>query len=290
MTRPVLDFVIIGGQRCGSTWMASTLEQHPDIVMGAPKELHYFNRFVLRHDLGWYRSHFDDGGRGDHVLTGEATPAYGSLDRAPVEALREALPDLRLVLIVRNPMDRTWSHLCSRFGPGPNRPPESFVLRRALYQLHRRTTRDHNDFVATIEVWGSAFGRDRLHLVSFDDLVRDEQRALRELTRFIGVADHAFDLERGRRFGAHLVAMPPEVRWHMQRALADVVRAQAAALGPKAADWRVPLEPVEVLPGWMRRYRTYAAVGRAERLATQPRFRRRQTALARAIRQAFARD
>ncbi len=286
---PPLDFLIIGGQRCGSTWVSSTLDQHPQIVMGAPKELHYFSRFVLHHDLAWYRSHFDVDAGGDDRQLGEATPAYGSLASNAVQAVRDALPDLRLVMIVRNPIDRTWSHLCSRFGPGPNRPSEAFALRRALHQIHRRTTRDHNDFVATIDAWTSAFGRDQLHLMFFDDLVRDEQASLRGLTDFLGLEPHAFDLGAGRRFGATLVEMPPEVRWHVHHALDDVVRAQVAYLGPKAEPWLDALQ--DDLPSqaaWRRRFRTYTALGAAERLATEVKHRRRQGALARAIRQRFA--
>jgi hypothetical protein len=107
--RVLPDFIIIGTMKGGTTSMFQYLALHPHVHPPFRKEIKYFDIHYPK-GLGWYRSHFPlwlkmrDGG-----LTGEATPYYLF---HPLAAARMAnvLPKVKLILMLRNPVDRTYSH------------------------------------------------------------------------------------------------------------------------------------------------------------------------------------
>ncbi len=113
--RVLPDFVVIGAQKAGTTSLYAYLSTHPDIIPAAQKEIHYFD---LHYGEGerWYRAMFPtrrhvararNGGR--RIVTGEASPYYLFHPLAAQRAVR-TLPDARLVVLLRNPVDRAWSH------------------------------------------------------------------------------------------------------------------------------------------------------------------------------------
>ncbi len=102
------DFLIIGAQKCGTTVLAVNLSLHPDIYMPRTPtsiELHYFDRDKnWRKGRNWYLSHFD---RPD-CLQGEKTPNYLYPLKCH-ERLYQTAPDAKLVIMLRNPVDRAYS-------------------------------------------------------------------------------------------------------------------------------------------------------------------------------------
>ena len=100
-----LDFLGIGAQKCGTSWCHENLRRHPNIFLPEQKELHFWD--TGQHDLRWYRSFFQHKPKG--AKAGEITPAYAILPTDVIRAIRTALPEIRLVYLIRNPMDRAWS-------------------------------------------------------------------------------------------------------------------------------------------------------------------------------------
>jgi hypothetical protein len=105
------DFVIIGAQKCGTTFLYHLLGQHPYVALGAKKEVHYFDHHFSNKGSGWYRSHFPSpmwkGGR--RSITGESTPYYLFHPHAAWRMAR-VVPGARLIVLLRNPVDRAYSH------------------------------------------------------------------------------------------------------------------------------------------------------------------------------------
>lgn len=112
------NFLIIGSQKAGTTWLHDAVSQHPEVVVSTPKELHFFNnRTKFERGLDWYAGHF--------VPTpvtraiGEATPCFNTIDipeDRPDERrdlipqrIHEAIPEVRLILILRDPVERAVS-------------------------------------------------------------------------------------------------------------------------------------------------------------------------------------
>lgn len=115
------DFVIIGAQKSGTTSLYHVLSQHPYVRPAARKELHYFSIFFHR-GLDWYRSCFPSPEQeaGRSTITGESSPYYLFHPHAP-RRMAEALPQTRLIVLLRNPVDRAYSHyqMIANFGHEP---------------------------------------------------------------------------------------------------------------------------------------------------------------------------
>lgn len=106
--RRLPDFLIIGSQRCGTTSLYNYLGAHPDVRTSLGKELQYFTLYFGRGER-WYRSRFPVEHRGRPFLTFEATPYYLYHPVAPARAAA-TVPGAKLIALVRNPVDRAFSH------------------------------------------------------------------------------------------------------------------------------------------------------------------------------------
>jgi len=114
--RVLPDFLVIGAQRCGTSSLFKYLAQHPTILRPLRKEIEYFSR-RYNEGLPWYRSHFPTNIRKkiqnqfshSKVCTFEATPDYLFDPNAP-SRVAEILRDIQLIVLLRNPIERAFSH------------------------------------------------------------------------------------------------------------------------------------------------------------------------------------
>lgn len=110
------DFIIIGAQRCGTTSLYFYLTKHPCIVPAFTKEVHFFDKNFVK-GVAWYRAHFPSFSyrtyveqiRKQNLVTGEATPYYIFHPAAP-KRISEVVPEVKLIALLRNPVDRAYSH------------------------------------------------------------------------------------------------------------------------------------------------------------------------------------
>lgn len=110
--RPLPDFLIIGAQRSGTSSLYQALVTHPRIRAARVKEVHFFD-VNFEKGVDWYRTHFprldaDRGGSG-RPITGEASPYYLPHVHAP-KRVAAVLGDVRLIVLLRNPVERAYSH------------------------------------------------------------------------------------------------------------------------------------------------------------------------------------
>ncbi|HET7207519.1 MAG TPA: sulfotransferase domain-containing protein [Terriglobales bacterium] len=110
------DFLIVGAQKAGTTSLADYLTAHPDVIPPKWKEVHFFDLDYHR-GLEWYRSHFPVYGRPrlksflrhHRLMTGDATPYYIFHPLVPERAF-QALPHAKIIVMLRDPVDRAYSH------------------------------------------------------------------------------------------------------------------------------------------------------------------------------------
>jgi hypothetical protein len=108
VTGALPDFVVIGGKKCGTTFLYHLLGQHPLVQPAASKELHFFDA-LFDEGTEWYRQCFpaprwEDGRR---TITGEASP-YIAHRHAP-ERMAQIVPQVRLIALLRDPVERAYS-------------------------------------------------------------------------------------------------------------------------------------------------------------------------------------
>lgn len=109
------DVMIIGAMKCGTTSLFRYLEGHPDFLGPKMKEIHYFD-FKYDKGIEWYRRQFPTklkkmkcGLKGQRIITGEASPYYMFHPHA-CKRIASVLPNVKLIALLRNPVDRAYSH------------------------------------------------------------------------------------------------------------------------------------------------------------------------------------
>ena len=163
-------FAVIGAPKCGSSALYEYLRRDPRVVMSATKEPAFFTANWGR-GLSWYESQF----RGDGERAGEVTVEYLSSSTAALR-MREVVPDIRLVVLVRNPFDRARSHYWWRHNNGlePRSLDEvledgaaAFPVAYGLYHKHLQQYRsvfpDEQILVMTLEELRTRGGLARLY-------------------------------------------------------------------------------------------------------------------------------
>jgi len=208
MTQPT--FLVIGAQKSATTWLAGALEAHPDIYTPATKELHYFDmRERHRRGFDWYLTHFD-AGEGLKAV-GECTPnylwvtaalpaelfefgfdpalfgpeAFPEVNRDIPALVRDVLPDLSLVVILRDPVERTVSSFHHQVRMR-RLPPWS----RILDVGYRHGIIGMSFYDNHLERWFECFERERFLILIFEeDIVPRPEDTLARVYRHLGVDD-----------------------------------------------------------------------------------------------------
>lgn len=125
-----LDFLIIGAQKCATTTLFEQLRVHPDIVMPLEKEVPFFTGAQVgpAEWRAFSESHF---GAPDGRLWGKATPQY-LCDTEVAGRIAGLMPDVKLVVILRDPIERSWSHYRMDRRRGTEQRPFAEVVRGLL--------------------------------------------------------------------------------------------------------------------------------------------------------------
>lgn len=180
-------FLIIGASKAGTTSLASYLSQHPDVFMSSRKEINFFD-LHYGEGVDWYRAHFV--GAGDRRAVGEATPTYFLDDRA-LSRMAELLPDARLVVLLRNPVDAAWSNYWMQRSLGFEKRDFAEAVRAEL-EGERSGAIQYLwpvRYVRRLERVCDLYPREALLVRLFDDLTADPRATFTEVCRHIGVDD-----------------------------------------------------------------------------------------------------
>jgi hypothetical protein len=181
-------FLIIGAPKAGTTSLASYLAAHPEVFIAEEKEVHFFDRqFEL--GLDWYRSRFASAGTA-HAL-GDASPTYMYRDHS-LDRIAQTLPNARLVAVLRNPVDRAYSHYWWERVLTERRSFAEAVhqeMREGEAAPRRRSYLRSGMYLGRLEEVVRRFPREQLIVVVLEDLKSDLDRVYAEVCRHIGVDD-----------------------------------------------------------------------------------------------------
>jgi hypothetical protein len=193
---PLPDFVVLGTQKGGTSYFYRLLTKHHLVRRAAAKELHFFdNKFAK--GVGWYRRCFSEGERldGQRTITGEASPSYLFDPQVP-ERMARIVPEARLIALLRNPVDRAYSHyqmevrrgkearsfeeatqeeMRSAEGAGNTVDVRYAYLRRGLY-------------AEQLERFSFFANRERLFVVKSENLFTRRLEVLERVLRFLRLA------------------------------------------------------------------------------------------------------
>lgn len=242
MAERLPTFLVVGAAKCGTTSLASYLRAHPQVHVPTAKELYFFSRDDLYAEgLEAYAQQF--AAAGDAVAVGEATPDYMFFPWA-VERIAAALPEVRAIACLRDPVERAHSHYLhwredkarerrtfaraiadelagepEEAREDPDRSPPYFgYVARGLYLRQLRRLAD-------------LLGRERVHVVLLEDLAEDPEAVFAGVCRFLGVDDRVVPENLGARENPYHQWRPAWLwRLMVQRGVFD-------RLPPRLARW-----------------------------------------------------
>jgi len=100
-------YIILGAMKAGTTFIDHYLQEHPKIVKHSKKEIFFFSQQHFN-GISWYSEHFEGYTLGDGKMIGEGTPVYMPWPLAP-ERMRLTIPNVKLIISLRDPVERTYS-------------------------------------------------------------------------------------------------------------------------------------------------------------------------------------
>jgi hypothetical protein len=236
--RPLPDFLIIGAQKAGTTALYDYLYRHPAISGPRWKEVSFFDRHWSRGER-WYRGNFP---RHARAPVGEASPSYLFHPLAP-ERVRSLVPQARLIALLRNPVDRAFSHYQHEVALG--REPLTFEqalereeerthgeLERMLAEPHsfshawwNHTYKARGLYAEQLERWLAVFPREQLLVIGTEKFAAAPAATYARVLEFVGAPPHELDAYP-RVFSREYDAMAPATR----AALADLYAVPNAGL------------------------------------------------------------
>ncbi len=192
-------------------------------------------RYVFgRYTDDWYASLFKDG---DGLVKGEITPAYSVLCESDVAHIRHLMPELQVLFLLRNPVDRAWSQIRAT---GVQHLP----VDRLKQFVNRPSVELRSDYIRTIGIWGAHFPMRQLFIGFFDEIERNPGGLVSAICRFLGVDPCAVD---PRIVGLRVhAAAPKEIPFELEVYLAEkyhhMVKQLSDMFGGHATSWLRSIE------------------------------------------------
>lgn len=190
-----IDFLIAGVQKGGTTALFDYLADEPGVALSRTKEVHFFDDETQdwdRPDYDAYHAHFVPP---DGRPRGEATPIYVYWPNS-LERIRTYNPRMRLILLLRDPVERAWSHWRMEYARGAETKPFSWCIRQGRRRLFESEPWGHHREFSYVErgFYGEQlerlfglFPREQALILRAEDLRRDPGLVLGQVRAFLGL-------------------------------------------------------------------------------------------------------
>jgi hypothetical protein len=310
MHHPKPDFLGIGAQKAGTTWVYYQLRKHPDIWAPYKKEMHFFDRSpeypttkylaipsffsrlihyspgdrrqlalnMLRigkniavgdfpkarwwgkwtfgyYDENWYKSLFPK----DHPgkICGEITPSYSILEKKDIESIKAINPEIKIIFIIRDPVDRAWSAIRYSISRGHRavdlRQDENAVSDKMIAISQKQSITLFSDYERTLDQYLSHFDSSQILVAFYDSISEDPGGLMSALANFLEISSFPQQLidNQNRINAAPQRKMPDRVRKHLKEFYAPMSTRLARQYGSYAAGWQgveTEVQPREMTP------------------------------------------
>lgn len=232
--RVLPDYLIIGAMRGGTTSLYRYLIQHPCVMPAFTKEIHYFS-FHFRKGINWYKGHFPRASQVAQiqmkspakVITGEASPCSVAHPQAP-QRIAEVLPQVKALMLVRNPVERAYSHYQHEVRKGREHRSFEEALNKEAERLSneveslaqggnysgenlRYAYQEVGLYIDQLERWETYFPRENLLVVKSEDFFEHPGETLNNVFEFLNVPKLNLPYYERFNYGAN-TSIDPAVR------------------------------------------------------------------------------
>lgn len=211
-----IDFIGVGAPKTGTTWIAKCLAEHPQVCFSKSKEINFFNKenffYIKGSILGkewnyqkgpdWYKSHFDQCKKDS--VKGEFSTFY-LYDKDTPELIKKNFPDVKIIIILRNPADLFYSHYNHAASQWKMPPMEEAIKNKDGFIKY-------GFYSQYIEKYLKIFSKDKVLIMIYDDLKNNPELFIKKIYGFLGVDDNFKPDSLGEVINATAPKTSPEVR------------------------------------------------------------------------------
>lgn len=184
------DFILGGAPKSGTTALFTYLSQHPEVYPSSPKEPHFFAKrndsHVVR-GMNYSRAEYEElfRGAGPDQKAGEASTGYLHHAKQAAPKIQALIPDVRLLFLLRNPIERAYSEYWFRLHTGdlPAAEPFSTYVENPKHWVFHGST----SYVSGLQRFYDHFDRSQILVLLTDDLKRSRRDVFEQACRHIGV-------------------------------------------------------------------------------------------------------
>jgi hypothetical protein len=259
------DFLCVGAHKAGTTWLYQQLDSHPDFWMPPIKELHYFDQLSrVQHpsprckderdlrflenikslsgepcmELEHYARLFEPKGS---LLSGDISPNYSTLNNKVVRRVVGYFPNLKVIFLARDPVERVWSHLSMEVRYRQIEPFDVTDIDQVNRNLLRRAMLLRSHPSAVVARWKRYVHPDKFRIYFFDDLQRNPAELRRSILHFLGAdpdkPSRGVTADYNSWAGMEKLLLTDKVRSHLAQFFKKELKTCAARLGGPARDW-----------------------------------------------------
>ena len=253
-------FMCIGAPRAATTWLYTELVTDPRIFLPKQKELHFYDERQRsfpddESELRWQRSFYFDVDEAasqrwywyqfrhaaPEQLRGDITPVYSLQSRDRVQCIRKHIPDLRIIYIMRNPVERAWSGLRKTVWYQKGKSYLADLDEEWLQKtIMRPEVLARGDYQRAIQTWESVFPRSQICYLFYDDIRSNANGVLDNVYVFLGLPPQLGRSERSPSRAVNAAQnreMPESVRVSLERHYAGQIGFLQNHFGRDLSHW-----------------------------------------------------
>lgn len=231
------DFLGIGAQKAGTTWLYANLRCHPDIFLPDKKELHYFDRRFHR-SLRSYARYFEAGAG---KVKGEITPSYAALAPSRIRYIRSIMPETKLIFMMRNPIDRAWSQALMNLVVRDKQAFDAVSDQAFLDHFRHERSIIRGDYNRILDHWLAVFPKEQMLVGFFEDISERPTEILTQVFDHIGVSRDvdwtAFPCQQVVHSGVG-ARLPAKFRAELERIYEPEIEQLMEQFGSRISHWR----------------------------------------------------
>jgi hypothetical protein len=195
--------------------------------------------FLPRRNNDWYRKVFRPA---PGQIAGEITPAYSTMKPRIVKEIRRINPDLRIIYLLRDPIERSWSSALMSLSKRAGRPPESITDEELMRHFEGASHTLRSDYLRTLDIWEGVFGRDQVFVGFLDEIQNDPRDLLLRIYRFLGVTADASHIPAAVSAKVNTsprtkTAIPEQFRSHLARMYLPQIEELSERFGEPVTGW-----------------------------------------------------
>lgn len=264
------DFLCIGAQKAGTTWLHENLHLQPEIFLQPVKELHFldhrppsilkrlfggtshhrlarqnFHQTLMRwfhrnaswnefrvsfqiafahRDWDWYQGLFQFSGE---RVCGEVCPGYARLAPEVVGKLANTAPKLKIIYLLRDPIDRAWSSMAMHFRKSRGELITGQDDRKIIERLKTKKAFAHCTYRKNIETWLKFFPPEQIYFGFFDRILDEPNVYLRDILKFLGISGQVMSIVSDRPVNT---GKGEKMNFYIERQIAELLLPEAEYL------------------------------------------------------------